>query len=37
MWIDETYDPFVEIEERKRLEKEKKEAKRNKKDMNKYE
>jgi phosphatidylglycerol:prolipoprotein diacylglycerol transferase len=37
MWIDETYDPFVEIAERKRLEKEKKEAKRNKKDMNKYE
>jgi phosphatidylglycerol:prolipoprotein diacylglycerol transferase len=37
MWIDETYDPFVEIAERKRLEKEKKEAKRNKKDMNKNE
>ncbi len=37
MWIDETYDPFVEIAERKRLEKEKKEAKRNKKDMNRNE
>ncbi len=34
MWIDETYDPFIAIEERKRLEKEKKEARKNKKDMN---
>ncbi len=37
MWIDETYDPFIVIEERKRLEKEKKEARKNKKDMNKNE
>ena len=37
MWIDETYDPFIAIEERKRLEKEKKEARKNKKDMNKNE
>lgn len=37
MWKDETYDPFVEIEERKRLEKEKRLARKNKKDMNKDE
>ena len=37
MWKDETYDPFIEIEERKRLEKEKREARKNKKDMNKDE
>ena len=33
MWKDETKDPFKEIEEQKRLEKEKKQAKKNKKDL----
>ena len=37
MWIDETYDPFIEIAEKKRLEKEKKLARKNKKDENKNE